>query len=185
MELKVDIYNINYEKAPEIIARSKSLNDYSLFVHTVKMGVQSGKTFDEAVEDAVVYCIRNNIMKEFLELHGSEVSNMLLSEWNMDEALEVTQEEAFADGVEYGLKRGIEQGLEQGLEQGMELGVAQGETAEREKIIRTMRKKLSAEDIAETLEVPLDYVLKVMNHEATCTMQVREPDVEYVAVKKQ
>ena len=67
----------------------------------------------------------------------------------------------------------------------MERGVAQGETAEREKNIRALRRKLSAEDIAETLEVPLDYVLKVMNHEATCTMQVREPDVEYVAVKKQ
>ena len=181
MELKVDIYNINYEKAPEIIARSKSLNDYSLFVHTVKMGVQSGKTFDEAVEDAVVYCIRNNIMKEFLELHGSEVSNMLLSEWNMDEALEVTQEEAFADGVEYGLERGIEQGLEQG----MNLGVAQGETAEREKNIRAFGEILPPDKIASTLGVPLDYVLKVMNHEAACTMQVREPDVEYVAVKKQ
>ena len=177
MELKVDRYNINYEKAPEIIVRSKSLNDYSLFVHTVKMGMQEGRTFDEAVEDAVVYCIRNNIMKEFLELHGSEVRNMLLSEWSMDEALEAAKEEgmeeAFADGVEYG------------LEQGMELGVAQGETAEREKIIRTMRKKLSAEDIAETLEVPLEYVLKVINQEAACAMQVREPDVEYVAVKKQ
>ena len=85
---------------------------------------------------------------------------MLLSEWNMDEALEVTQEEAFADGVEYGL------------------------AAEREKNIRALRRKLSAEDIAETLEVSLEYVLKVMNHEAACTMQVREPDVEYVAVKK-
>ena len=165
MELKVDIYNINYEKAPEIIARSKSLNDYSLFVHTVKMGVQSGKTFDEAVEDAVVYCIRNNIMKEFLELHGSEVSNMLLSEWNMDEALEVTQEEAFADGVEYGLE--------------------QGQEVEREKNIRAFGEILPPDKIASTLGVPLDYVLKVMNHEAACTMQVREPDVEYVAVKKQ
>ena len=177
MELKVDIYNINYEKAPEIIDRSKSLNDYSLFVHTVKMGVQEGRTFDEAVEDAVVYCIRNNIMKEFLELHGSEVSNMLLSEWNMDEALEVTQEEAFADGVEYGLERGIEQG--------MELGVAQGETAEREKNIRALEGLLEPDVIADKFELPLDYVLKVMNHEAACTMQVREPDVEYVAVKKQ
>ena len=185
LELKVDIYNINYEKAPEIIARSKSLNDYSLFVHTVKMGVQAGKTFDEAVEDAGVYCIRNNIMKEFLELHGSEVSNMLLSEWNMDEALEVAKEEgmeeAFADGVEYGLERGIEQGLEQG----MELGVAQGEAAEREKNIRALEGLLEPGVIAEKFEVPLDYVLKVMNHEAAYTMQVREPDVEYVAVKKQ
>ena len=165
MELKVDIYDINYEKAPEIIARSKSLNDYSLFVHTVKMGVQSGRTFDEAVEDAVVYCIRNNIMKEFLELHGSEVSNMLLSEWNMDEALEVTQEEAFADGVEYGLE--------------------QGQEVEREKNIRALEGLLEPGVIAEKFELPLDYVLKIMNQEAACTMQVREPDMEYVAVKKQ
>ena len=129
----------------------------------------------------MVYCIRNDIMKEFLELHGSEVSNMLLSEWNMDEALEVTQEEAFADGVEYGLERGIEQGLEQG----MNLGVAQGETAEREKNIRAFGEILPPDKIASTLGVPLDYVLKVMNHEAAYTMQVREPDVEYVAVKKQ
>ena len=189
LELKVDIYNINYEKAPEIIARSKSLNDYSLFVHTVKMGVQSGKTFDEAVEDAVVYCIRNDIMKEFLELHGSEVSNMLLSEWNMDEALEVAKEEgmeeAFADGFAGGVEYGLERGIEQGLEQGMELGVAQGEAAEREKNIRALEGLLEPGVIAEKFEVPLDYVLKVMNHEAACTMQVREPDVEYVAVKKQ
>ena len=114
---------------------------------------------------------------------------MLLSEWNMDEALEVTQEEAFADGVEYGLERGLEQGLEQGIElgvaQGLERGVAQGETAEREKNIRALEGLLEPGVIAEKFEVPLDYVLKVMNHEAACTMQVREPDVEYVAVKKQ
>ena len=129
----------------------------------------------------MVYCIRNNIMKEFLELHGSEVSNMLLSEWNMDEALEVTQEEAFADGVEYGL----EQGIEQGMELGVALGVAQGETAEREKNIRALEGLLEPGVIAEKFELPLDYVLKIMNQEAACTMQVREPDVEYVAVKKQ
>ena len=169
LELKVDIYNINYEKAPEIIARSKSLNDYSLFVHTVKMGVQSGRTFDEAVEDAVVYCIRNNIMKEFLELHGSEVSNMLLSEWNMDEALEVAKEE------------GMEEAFADGFAGGVEYGLA----AEREKNIRALEGLLEPGVIAEKFEVPLDYVLKVMNHEAAYTMQVREPDVEYVAVKKQ
>ena len=54
----------------------------------------------------MLYCIRNNIMKEFLELHRSEVRNMRLSEWNMGEALEADKEEgmeeAFADGVEYG-----------------------------------------------------------------------------------
>ncbi len=85
---------------------------------------------------------------------------MLLSEWNMDEALEVTQEEAFADGVE------------------------QGQEVEREKNIRAFGEILPPEKIASTLEVPLDYVLKVLEHNAAYIMQVREPDVEYVAVKK-
>ena len=90
---------------------------------------------------------------------------MLLSDWNMDKALEVTQEEAFADGVEYGLD--------------------QGQEVEREKNIRAFGEILPPDKIASTLEVPLEYVLKVMNHETAYTMQVREQDVEYVAVKKQ
>ena len=32
-------------------------------------------------------------MTEFLETHGSEVSNLLLEEWNMDEALKDAREE--------------------------------------------------------------------------------------------
>ena len=32
-------------------------------------------------------------MTEFLETHGSEVSNLLLEEWNMDEALKGAREE--------------------------------------------------------------------------------------------
>ncbi len=110
---------------------------------------------------------------------------MLLSEWNMDEALEVAKEEGMEEAFADGFAGGVEYGLEQGLEQGMELGVAQGETAEREKNIRALEGLLEPGVIAEKFELPLDYVLKVMNHEAAYTMQVREPDVEYVAVKKQ
>ena len=117
----------------------------------------------------MVYCIRNNIMKEFLELHGSEVSNMLLSEWNMDEALEVAKEE------------GMEEAFADGFAGGVEYGLA----AEREKNIRAFGEILPPDKIASTLEVPIDYVLKVLEHEAACTMQVREPDMEYVAEKKQ
>lgn len=36
-------------------------------------------------------------MTEFLETHGSEVSNLLLEEWNMDEALKDAREEGRAE----------------------------------------------------------------------------------------
>jgi hypothetical protein len=47
-----------------------------------------------AIKEAIRTCIRNNILLSFLKDNGSEVENMLLSEWNMKDALEVAREEA-------------------------------------------------------------------------------------------
>jgi hypothetical protein len=51
------------------------------------------KSLEKAVKNAIEYCIEKNILKEFLEAHSSEVFNMLLTEWNQDEAIEVAREE--------------------------------------------------------------------------------------------
>jgi flagellar biosynthesis/type III secretory pathway protein FliH len=45
-------------------------------------------------------------MKDFFETNASEVVNMLLTEWNWDDALAVRWEE--------GLERGLEEGLQKG-----------------------------------------------------------------------
>jgi hypothetical protein len=45
------------------------------------------------------------VLKEFFEEHGSEVHNMLLSEWNIDDAKKVWQREAREDGIEEGRNR--------------------------------------------------------------------------------
>ena len=52
------------------------------------------------LKTAVKYCIEHDILKQFLEKHASEVENMLLTEWNMDDAIEVAREEAWEDGCE-------------------------------------------------------------------------------------
>ena len=41
-------------------------------------------------------------MKEFLEVNGAEVANMLFTEWDMDKALAISKEEGYEDGDEYG-----------------------------------------------------------------------------------
>ena len=97
LELKVDIYNINYEVNAEIVKRSRSLAEYSWFVGRIRANQADGLTQEEAIKQAIEYGIEHDIMKEFLETHGSEVSNMLLSGWNMDEALAVSKEEGFEE----------------------------------------------------------------------------------------
>ena len=131
---KVDIYNINYSKSSQLIQKSKSLKEYSLFVHMVNVGIREGLAFGEAVTKAIRYCIAHDIMGEFLSKHGSEVENMLFTEWNMDEAAAVTAEEARAEGERSGL----------------------------EKAVRALDGVLSAEVIAEKFGLPLEYVQEIL-----------------------
>jgi hypothetical protein len=49
---------------------------------------------EQAVTEAVRYCIRNRILARFLEEHGGEVLNMVFGEWDWDETKEAWQEEA-------------------------------------------------------------------------------------------
>ena len=135
LELKVEVYNINYAKSPELIERSEILKDYSLFVQKVRDfeagdSVQDEHTLERAIATAIRYCIEHDIMAEFLETHGSEVSNLLLEEWNMDEALKDAKEE--------------------------------GKEEKQQELIRQFSKINTPEQIAETLQVSVEYVLDIL-----------------------
>jgi predicted transposase/invertase (TIGR01784 family) len=112
LELTVRVYNINRGRNKEILQRSKSLGDYAAFIGRVKENRAKGLSAEEAVREAVEYCIGNGIMKEYLESNASEVKNMLLTEWNMDDAKRVWREEALEEGMEKGMERGLEQAAE-------------------------------------------------------------------------
>ncbi len=139
LELKIDIYNINYEVNAEIVKRSKSLAEYSRFIGLIKSNLADGLMLEEAIKQAIEYGMEHDIMKEFLETHGTEVHNMLLSGWNMDEALAVSKEEGFEDGVEY------------------------GEQKKQQELILALRDVLPPEVIAEKFAVSLEYVQSVLN----------------------
>ena len=105
--------------------KSKNLNDYAEFVARVRENRATGMTFDEAVKEAVIYCTGKGILREFLETHGTEVMNMLFTEFNMDDALAISREE----GIEEGIERGVEMGLENKTRELLEL-IQQGFTLE-------------------------------------------------------
>ena len=158
LELKVDLYNINYNKSSQLIQKSRSLMEYSLFVHQVNMELASGVAFSQAVANAIRYCIAHDVMGEFLSQNGSKVENMLFTEWNMEEALAVTAEEALAEGM----ARGKADGLAEGITRGMAKGKAEGLVEAQEKFIRALDGVLSPEMIAEKLDLPLAEVLAVL-----------------------
>jgi hypothetical protein len=54
------------------------------------------------MKQAVKWCIEHETLKDFLTLHGSEVINMLLDEWDLETALKVEWEEGWEEGWEGG-----------------------------------------------------------------------------------
>ena len=140
LELKVRMININLPVGHKVLKECGPLYEYAWFIERVRVHLHDGMDRDAAVTLAVKDSVREDIFSDFVKKHGSEVENMLYTQFNMDDALEVRYEE----GLEEGLERGLEQGIQQGLSQG-----------ERRLMIRLVCGKLrrgeSPEKIAEDL----------------------------------
>ena len=170
LELNVEVYNITYSSTSELLQRSAHLNDYSYFIHLVNEARKTGKPLDEAIKEASECCIAQGKMKSFLQAHATEVEQMLITEWDWDECLDVERKEARAEGLSEGFSVGIAKGLAEGrtegraegLAEGHAEGIVEGRAAEREKNIRALGDVLPPETIAEKFEVSVEYVKQIL-----------------------
>ena len=123
----------------DLLGKSETLNHYAAFVDRIRLTQKNGMELHEAIRDAVIWGIENGILSEFLAQHRSEVENMLMTEFNIDIAKEVWQEEAFAEGHAE--------------------GHAEGRTEERRIFISVLRMQgMSDEEIAEATGYTLDEI---------------------------
>jgi len=163
LELNVQVYNINHGHNPEILKKCKTLASYSFFVDTIREYRKKKNSLEESVKLAVEYCIKNNVLKKFLEENSSEVVSMIFGEYDRDLDIAVNRREAWEDGREEGLEEGMERGREEGLEEGMERGREEGrmEGLEEEKLIiakNLLSKGSSFEFVHEITGLPLEII---------------------------
>ncbi len=114
LELEVKIVNINEGKNVEVVNRCRKLVEYSVFVEKARHFCKELGNLEKAMKATIKYCEKHDILKEYLEIHGSEVLNMLLEEWNMEDAIAYAREEGMELGVEKGQKYVLDL-LNQGL----------------------------------------------------------------------
>ena len=110
VELIVKVVNIGYGHNEPILKKSKSLEDYSIFIDKVQKYKDSGLPLHEAIQESVIYCKKNNIMQPFLMEHASEVENMLFTEWNWNDAMRIEREEGREEGRTEGRAEGQVEG---------------------------------------------------------------------------
>ena len=142
LELFVKVININLPVGHDILKECQPLYEYSWFVQKVKEYTKKLPDRDAAIEQAIRDCIRAGIFKEFVRRHGTEAVNMLFTQFNLEDAKKIWQEEAYEDGEE--------------------AGILQGEKLTLLKLIqRKLQKGKTAEQIAEELEEPLENIMQV------------------------
>jgi len=98
LELTVRVLNINVGHNEKILEKCDALRNYAVFIEQVRKHKQTGVTLEDAITAAIEFCVANGILVEYLKSKGSEVHNMLFTEFNLDEAKEVW----FAEGREEG-----------------------------------------------------------------------------------
>ncbi|MDR2900120.1 MAG: Rpn family recombination-promoting nuclease/putative transposase [Treponema sp.] len=140
LELEVEVININEGKNEDIVKRCKTLYDYNTFITKVREFESLGKSIEESIKKTVKYCLKYDILKAFLEENAAEVTNMLMTEWNWDDAKDVWQEEAREEGIELGIKQGMQKGIKKGREE------------ERKIIFELLSKGLSIDEIKRQIE---------------------------------
>jgi hypothetical protein len=79
LDLIVKVYNINYGQNMDLLQRSENLAGYTQLIAKVREN-EASMPLEQAITEAVRYCIRNRILARFLEEHGSEVLNMVFGE---------------------------------------------------------------------------------------------------------
>ena len=118
LELVVKVININEGRNMEIAERCKKLSEYSAFVAKARVFEKELGSREKGVKEAVKYCEKHDILKEFISLHGTEVLSMLYTEFKLDDALAVRYEEGREEGINEGLTEGREKGLAEGIAEG-------------------------------------------------------------------
>ena len=100
LELTVKVININLSAGHPILKQCQPIYEYSCFIQKIRDYIITGKTRDDAVIQAISDCENEGILIEFFREHGTEASNMLFTEFNMEDALEVRGEEKFEEGMD-------------------------------------------------------------------------------------
>ena len=112
--------NINAGHNKELFDKCKPLYEYSVFVDKVKKGIAEGKPKEEAINEAVQWCITHDVMAEYLKIHKAEVTDMMLTEYNEEQ----TMNSFYAEGKAEGMAEGRAEERKQLLDKIFSLGLS-------------------------------------------------------------
>lgn len=146
LEMEILMLNVNQGHNPELMEACHTLWEYAEYTGRVRKYAKD-QPIAEAVERAITECIREGVLKEFLEKNRREAKNVSIYEYDQEKHIRQEREEAWEAGREAGEKAGVRKG-------------------EENKLMELIRKKLakgkSVSEIAEALEEEEDTIQRLV-----------------------
>ena len=159
LELEAVLLNISGANNRALKEACRVLKDYAVYTDKIRIYTEE-MPLEEAVDRAIRECIREGVLKEFLEAHRSEAKEMSIFEYDQEKHMRQEREAAWEEGR----KEGHRAGVEEGQKEGHRAGVEEGEEQMLRKLVeRKLKKGRTVEEIAAELEEPEAHIREIVS----------------------
>ena len=104
IEVTVRMVNINKGHSQSLMERCPPLSEYAWSVDSVR-ALRKTESLEAAIDKTLAQMPKDFQIKPFLDEHKAEVKNMLLTEYNEAETMELFKRDYLAEGMEKGIER--------------------------------------------------------------------------------
>ena len=104
LECRARVLNVNDGHNAELMNKCKRLMHYAQFIARINQNIEDGMLLQHAIDEAINYCLENNILTDVLVRNRSEVRHMLLTEFNEKKFAKTMWEEGHESGCNEILK---------------------------------------------------------------------------------
>ena len=113
------VLNLNSDHNKELNKKCKPLYDYCRFVEKVKLNREDGMSLDKAIENAVDWATKENLLEGFFKRERSQIMGFYLAEFDEEVYKKNVYQDGLADGREEGARENALQNARNALKMGL------------------------------------------------------------------
>ena len=141
LEMEILMLNVNQGHNPELMEACHTLWEYAEYTGRVRRYAKD-QPIAEAVERAITECIREGVLKEFLEKNRREAKNVSIYEYDQEKHIRQEREEAWEAGERKGEENKIMELIQKKLAKGKSVSEIAEALEEEEDTIQRLVKEL-------------------------------------------
>lgn len=135
LELEATMLNISGSNNRKLKEACRTLKDYAIYTDKIRMYTESME-LQEAVDRAIEECIRENVLREFLQKHRAEAREMSIFEYDQERHMQQEREAGREEGREEGRLQMLQELVQKKLTRGMSIAGIAEDLEEPEERIR-------------------------------------------------